>query len=277
LTSASIHVPLDGTLHATAALPVARALAQLEGATVHIVHIGEPAVPAKAVLEKVGLTPEQLHGCVLDQAAGPPAARIVHLAAEHGSALIVLCTHTATTEARGALGRVAEAVLRDATCPIVLVQPERGPKPWVLRKILLPHDGTPTTAAAVSTAADLAFRANAELLVLHVAEPRARGPTEPGTFITPRYVDQPQHEWSSWASEFLERLVALGHCPATVRLRLLLCTGDPGAETVRAMKEHDCDLVVLGWRGRMAPERAVTMQTVIREGSCPMLVLRVEP
>jgi len=277
MTSASILVPLDGTSPAAAALPVARVFAELECATLHIVHIGEPTVPPNAVLERVGLTPDQLHGSVLDQATGPPAARIVQLAAEHRSVLIVLCTHTATTRARGALGRVAEAVLRDATCPVVLVQPGRELRPWVLRKILLPHDGTPTTAAAVSPAADLAIRAGAELLVLHVTEPRARAPTEPGTLVTPRYVDQPQHEWSSWASEFLERLAALGNCPATVRLRLLLGMGDPGAEIVRAIKERECDLVVLGWHGRMAPERAVTMKTVIREGSCPVFVLRVEP
>ncbi len=273
----TILVPLDGSSRATVALPVARAFAELEGATLHIVHIGEATVPPSAVLEKLGLTPEQLRGCVLDQATGPPAARIVRLAGERGNVLIVLSTHTATDKPRGALGRVAEEVLCKAPCPVVLVQPERGVEPWLLRKILLPHDGTPTTAAAVSPAADLAIQAGAELLVLHVAEPGARRPTEPGTLVTPRYVDQPQHEWSSWAREFLERLAALGPCPAAVRLRLLLGTGEPGVEIVRAAEEHDCDLIVLGWHGQLAAEHASTLKTVIREAGFPLFALRVEP
>lgn len=273
----TILVPLDGTSGATVALPVARAFAELEGGTLHIVHIGEATGYPGALLESLDLTPEQFHGCVVDQATGPPAAGIVRLAGEHADVLIVMCTHTATHKPRGALGPVAEEVLCDAPCPVVLVQPERGLAPLVMRKILLPHDGTPTTAAAVSPAADLAIRAGAELLVLHVAEPGARRPTEPGTLVTPRYVDQPQHEWSSWAREFLERLSALGACPAALRIRLVLGTGEPGEEIARAVREHDCDLVVLGWHGQLAAEHGSTMKTVIREASCPLFAIRVEP
>lgn len=277
MNPSTILVPLDGTSRATAALSVARAFAELEGATLHIVHIGETTVPQSALLERLDLMPEQLRGCVLDQATGPPAASIVRLAGEHRNVFIVLCTHTATDKTRGALGRVAEEVLRDAPCPVVLLQPERGLEPWTLRKILLPHDGTPTTAAAISSAADLASRADAELLVLHVAEPGARRPAEPGTLVTPRYLDQPQHEWSCWEREFLERLAALGHCPAGARLRLLLGTGEPGAEIMRAVDAHDCNLIVLGWHGQLTEEHGSTMKAVIREARCPVFVLRVEP
>lgn len=272
----TILVPLDGTEHALVALPVARTLAELESATLHIVHIGEPALPPSTVLEKLGLTPEQLRGSVVDQATGRPAARIVQWATERGSTFIVLCTHTAVGRPRGALGRVAEEVLRDAPCPVVLVQPERGLGPWALHKVLLPHDGTPTTAAALAPAADLAHRAGAELLVLHVAAPGGRQAAEPGTFATPRYVDQPQHEWSGWAREFLERLTALGDCPLAVRLQLLLGAGEPAAEIVRVVKEQDCSLVVLGWRGHLEARRGMTVKYVIRDAACPVLVLRVE-
>ena len=276
MNAPTILVPLDGTSNAVAALPVARRFAELEGATLHIVHIGEPTASPNAVLEALGLTPEQLHGCVLDNAAGPPAVRILQLANEHRAILMVLCTHTAAAKARGALGGVAQAVLRDAPCPIVLVHPDRGLKPWAVRAILLPHDGTPTTAAAISPAAALAIRADAELSVLHIAEPQAQRSTEPGTFVTPRYVDQPQHEWPSWAREFLQRLAVLGHCPAAARLRLILDTGDPGTEIVRVVEKHGCDLVVLGWRGSMEAEHAATMRTVIRDCGCPVFIVRVD-
>lgn len=276
MTAPTILAPLDGTEGAIHALPIARTLAGLTGGIVQVVHIGEPILPPSAVLAKLGLTPEQISGSVLDQASGQPSERIVALAAERGSALIVMCTHTRTDTPRGTLGSVADAVLRDASCPVVLVEPEDRHRSWLPRRILLPHDGTPTMAAALPPAADLAVRTKAELLVLHVCVPGVRPPTEPGTLLAPRYVDQPQHEWSAWAREFLARLATLGHCPAQLQPRLLVGVGDPGTEIARAAKEHDCDLIVLGWQGNLEAGHGSTVKTVIREAVCPVFALRVD-
>jgi nucleotide-binding universal stress UspA family protein len=271
----TILVPLDGTTQATAALPVARMLAGLEGATLHLVHIGEPGVSAGKVPVQLGLAPEQLRGCVLDYVSGPYAERIIQLAAERASAFIVLCSHTASLRRSAVLGSVAEEVVVGAACPVVLVSPARGQRAWTLRRILLPHDGTPTTAAALGPTAELAYRAGAELLVLHVAAPGVRQPAEPGTLVTPRYVDQEQHEWASWAREFLERLTALGHCPAAVQPRLLVGAGAPAGEIVRTVEQQQCDLVALGWRGHLRAERAATLKAVLRNTGAPVLLLRV--
>jgi nucleotide-binding universal stress UspA family protein len=271
----TILVPLDGTPAAATALPVARALAGLEGATLHIVHIGEWEIPPTVVPGRLGLAPEELQGCVLDYVSDHHAERIVQLAAERESIFIVLCSHTAPLRPSHVLGPIAEAVVIAAPAPVVLVSPARGRQPWVLRKILLPHDGTPTTAAALAPAADLAYRAGAELFVLYVAAPRARQPMEPGTLATPRYVDQQQHEWASWAREFLDRLTTLGHCPAAVHPRLLVGAGEPAGEILRTVEQHQCDLVALGWRGRLDTERASTMKAVIRDTAAPVLLLRV--
>lgn len=272
----TIIVPLDGTIHATVALPVAKTLAELEGATLHVVHVGEPILPPREVLHKLNLTPDQLRGSVVDQTTGPPAESIVRLARELHCLLIVMCTHTGMEKPRGKLGSVAEGVLLEAPCPLVLVHPERGLLPWSLRRILLPHDGTPATAIAISPAADLAHRTGAELEVLHVAAPGARRPIEVGTFAAPRYLDQPQHEWPAWSREFLHRLSALGHPTPEVKLRLFLATGEPGTKIVRFAAEHNTDLIVLGWHGKLEPERAATLKRVIGEAPCPVLIVRVE-
>ena len=272
----TIIVPLDGTIHAIAALPVGKGLAELEGATLHIVHVAEPILPPREVISKLGLTPEQLRGSVLNHMTGTPATSIARLAREWQSSFIVMCTHTRMDRPHEKLGSVAEEVLRLAPCPVVLVRPQRGLQPWVLRRILLPHDGTPTTSAAIGPAADLADRASAELVVLHVAAPGTGRPVEPGTFAAPRYLDQPQHEWPAWTQEFIQRCSALGHAPAEMKLRLLLAKGEPGAEIVRFAAEQNADLIVLGWRGQLEAERAATMKRVISDAPCPVLVTRVE-
>ncbi|MBI4498330.1 MAG: universal stress protein [Chloroflexi bacterium] len=273
----TIIVPLDGTTHALAALPVAQALAELEGAMLHVVHVAEPVLPPRELLAKLGLTPERLRGSVIEQEVGAPAAGIVKAAREWQSVLVVMCTHTGLDKARGQLGSVAEATLYDAPCPVALVRPERGLEPWTVRRVLLPHDGTPVSAAAIGPAADLAHRAQAQLDVLHVSAPGAARPVEPGTFAMPRYLDQPQHEWPAWAREFLERLRGLGHLPAARRLHLFLAKGDPGTEVVRFARDHQSDLIVLAWRGHLEAARAATVKAVIGDTPCPVLVVRVEP
>ncbi len=271
----AVIVPLDGTIHATAALPVGKGLAEILESTLHVVHVGVRMRPPHEMLEPLKLTSEQLEGSVLHQATGSPAAMIVELAASRPSAFIVMCTHTGIDKPRGALGSVTYEVLRTSPCPVVLVPPERGLRPWTLRRLLLPHDGTPTSAAAVGPASALALRAGAELTVLHVAVPGSEPPGEPGTFAVPRYLDQPQHEWPAWAREFLDRLRAIGRPPDAVPMRLFLAAGEAGRAIVDFAARQASDLIVLAWRGVLEPGRALTARAVVGGAPCPILVLRV--
>ena len=245
---------------------------------------------------------------------------------------------------------VAAAVLLAAPCPVVLVPPARGRKRWALRQLLVPHDGTPTSAATIGPATDFASMAAAELVVLHVdalapaalvermklsgedvrglvverrpgaagkptarvvarrseaalaglttsrdvSAPSPRGsrappasmkasstpgtkrPTEPGTFVFPRYVDQPQHEWPVWAQEFLDRLRAVGGARDGVDIHLAVAHGEAGSAIVDFAQENDSDLIVLGWRGVLEPDRARTMRRVIHDSNCPVVVFRLD-
>ncbi len=270
----TILVPLDGTPHATVALPVARTLADLLDDTLHVIHVAERHIPPEDVLRELHMTSEEVRGTVVDLRSGSPAEAIVRAAREEDDATIVLCTHTGTEKPYGALGHVAEEVLQQTTVPVILVQPERGHRPWIVDHMLLPHDGSPTTAEGFAPAARIALRAHAELLVLHVAGPGGQ-PQEPGTYTLPRYMDQPQHEWPNWASEFLERAGCMGQLPPDLELRLELATGDPGEEIVRCARDHGTDLIVMAWHGRAEPECAETFKTVIHEAPCPVAVYRV--
>lgn len=270
----SVVVPLDGTLPALAAVPVANALADTVGATLHVLHVCERPRRQAALLRSLGLSPEEMEGFVLDQRTGRPAQGILRYAGELRHPTVVICTHTGMEKPRGTIGSVAEEVILGAHCPVVLVQPERGLEPWALRRILLPHDGTPATTAAMDPAGDLAELTGAEVLVVYVAAPGEPAPTEPGSFAAPRYLDQPQHEWPAWASEFISRMSALGHPTSEVQLTLLMAAGDPGEQIVRVSREHESDLVVLAWHGSWEPRRAATMKRVIREAHCPVLLVR---
>ena len=274
--AATLVVPLDGSREAAAALPVARALAAAENATLHIVHVSHAMFAADAMAARLRLTRDQMDGIVLDQRVGEPAAEIVRQAHDLGSRLIVMASRCVADGERGALGGVAREVLRHAPCPVVIVPHAHGAVSWSLRHILLPHDGIPTTAAAIARTSDLAQRAGAELAVLHIASTTSAPPAEPGALVAPRYLDQPQHEWPSWAREFMDRVVAIGGPPPEVRMRLFFACGEPADVIVEFAAQHHSDLVVIAWVAGWEPEQRTTMRKVIDQAPGPLLVFPLE-
>jgi nucleotide-binding universal stress UspA family protein len=266
-----ILVPLDGSKQALAALPVAKVLGEIERAALHILHVGEHERAGEDLRSRLGRDAPVLDGFTIDARVGTPAVEILQVAGEIKPRLIVMCRHSGAERGK-MLGRTAMKVLHDALCPVVLVPPERGAIPWHLHHVLVPHDGTPTTSAALPPAAELAQLGHAELLVVHVTNIRA-APVEPGSLTTPRYVDQPQHEWPAWASEFMNRLACV--CPLDhLHVRILLAHGNPAAEILRMSEKQSTDLIVLAWRGRWDAPRAATLKNILREAHCPIMVVR---
>ena len=269
----TVVVPLDGSLPALAALPVAKGVAEVVGGTLHIIHVAFETLPAAKVFERLGLTAADLRGSVLDTRTGDPATEIIEAAREYQAPAIVMCTHAGAC-ANKMLGDTAVKVLKNAPCPVVLVRPERPPLPWKLRRILLPHDGSPATSAAICPAAELARKAGAELNVLHVTFPGARPTDEQGSLTPPRYLDQAQHEWPAWGREFKERLLSV--CPfGVVKVRVSLAQGAPEEEVLRAAVEQSSDLILLAWRGVWDETRAGIVRAAIARAPCPVGIVRL--
>jgi nucleotide-binding universal stress UspA family protein len=268
MSEAIILVPLDGSEQALSALPVAKVLGEIERADLHIVYVGERRPPSAELLK---LDAQVVDGATVDTRAGEPAAEILRAAGEMKARLIVMGTHTAA-QAGKILGSTATNVLRNAPCPVVLIPPGCSSISWHLHHVLVPHDGTPTTSGALRPAVELAEHANAELLVAHVTDISA-APAEPGSLTTPRYVDQLQHEWPAWTSEFVKRLACI--CPlGHLHVRMVLAHGNPAAEIVRLAKQHSTNLVVLAWRGQWEAPRAATLKDILHGAHCPIMVVR---
>lgn len=271
MSESIILVPLDGSEQALSALPVAKVLSQVNQAEIHILHVGERESGKAQLRARLAHGTPLLEGLTIDTSIGTPPAQILQVARQIGPLLIVMCKHRYASPGK-LLGSTAMNVLHDATCPMVLVPPERGTMRWHLHHVLVPHDGTPTTSAALRPAAELADRACAELLVAHVTDVRAI-PTEPGSLTAPRYIDQPQHDLPGWSSEFLDRLACfcpLGH----VHVRVTLARGDPATEIVHLSESQSTDLIVLAWRGRWAAPHATIVKDVLRDARCPIMVVR---
>jgi nucleotide-binding universal stress UspA family protein len=274
-TIKNVVLPLDGSQRSRLAVPIARTLSNLYGATLHVVTVGQELRPTKEALTHLGLTLEEMQGAVLDSCTGEPAEAIIRAAQQLPSPLLVMCTHTGSERSSDDFGRVAESVLRGAPQRIVLLAPERGDRVWVIRRVLLAHDGTPSSDCATAPAAEIAQFARAEVIALHVAAGKTAHPEQPGSLPAPRYIDQPQHEWPAWAGEFMDRMLAMGAPPSSVVFKLVVTGGQPGSEVSQVARERNVDLVVMAWHGKWRSQHHAT-RVVTRTSGCPVLLVYSE-
>jgi len=142
-----ILLPTDFSGCANYALPYAAAIARAAGATVICVNVVEPIVPAVGYTGMAEAMPiaemseqmedsaerelpdvmrcEDLRGLKVEEVIGhgDAAAEIVRVADEQEVDLIVISSHGRTGLGRIIFGSTAEAVVRHARCPVLVVKP----------------------------------------------------------------------------------------------------------------------------------------------------------
>jgi len=271
-------VPLDGSPEAAEALPLAKAVASLLGATVHIVHVSETALPPTDMARQLSLDPDELQGVVIDRVIGKPAEVIVALQQDNRLSPIVVSARGRGTPPEQPIGPVATHLIESSRGPVLLVWPEHPPRPTqavgLWRRILLPLDGTPSTSFAIAPAIDLAQRCRAELYILYVAALGKQRPPEAGTLTPPKYLDQPQYEWPDWAAELLQRLWQVtGLTPSKIPVRMSMASGEPIQEIARFAVQHQIDLIAFAWNGRFIRGGPLAVTSGLREAGCPSLIL----
>lgn len=274
----TILVASDGSPAAARALPMARVIAQQLGAAVEVLYVTPETAPEMTVWERLqaDLGPrEQLQ---VRTSAESTAEALISAAAAAGVCLLVLTTHGHAAEVRQPLGSIVESVVARTTRPILLVRPEtelaREAQAHPFQRLLIPLDGTPQTAVTLCPAFDLVAQLGASADVLYVATPGKAGATEQGSVSGSRYVDQPQHEWTRWTSEVLDRLCTSGaRAPAQVPIQVYLATGDLGETIVEFARAHHYDAIVLARRSHLEPGRAEVIRTVLDRTPCPVLLV----
>ena len=268
----NILLVLDGTPPSKPAIPVACKLAETFGATLHVTYVGEQPLEVREIACNTGFTSRQRHGAVFDQVAGDPIAMVRQMASQLSRPLIVMSTHTGHETGKDRFASITESVLATRPERIVLLTPDRRERTWTLGRILLAHDGTPSSHVATGPAAELAQRSGAEVIALHVAARGGERPREPGSLPAPRYLDQPQHEWPAWAEEFMNRVLAAGTPPSLVQFKLSVTSGRPGSEIAELARERLVDLVVMAWHGHWEHHMCAT-RVVIQTCLCPVLLV----
>jgi nucleotide-binding universal stress UspA family protein len=267
-------VAWDGSPAAAAAFPVARLVAQQLGADVEALFVAHDAEEGEERTR--ALTDETRRmGFRLHLRTGDAADEIVRWTEEPHVMLVALTTHGRRLQRGYRLGSVAEKVVARTSRPVLLVKPEPATAgARSLKRLLVPVDGTPKTAAALQPVTELAAAFGAAIDLLYVASPEQEAPTERGSVTAPRYIDQPQHEWPLWAAEAIDRLATCcAGCPPEVPVRIFLAQGEIGDEIARFATENQTDAIVLVRRSRFQPGRAKVIRSVLSQTSCLVIVV----
>jgi nucleotide-binding universal stress UspA family protein len=158
VTPRRIAVPLDRSALAERALAPAAEIAARTGATLHLVHVRQSALPADGATTAAGdlanardylaavaarLTAWAHVEVECATLRGRVAPAICAEAAAAGADLIVMSTHGRTGWRRLWIGSVADAVLHRTRIPVLLVRASGAAAVFAPRHVLVPVDGTP--------------------------------------------------------------------------------------------------------------------------------------
>lgn len=254
-----ILVPLDGSAGAEAALAEADRVA-VGTADVHFLHV-IPSLPltlenssaavlklheqALSYLEEIRRRFPEMGGLDLIRSGGPADA-ILQVVLELNIDLIVLCAHARTGLARWLLGSVAETVVRQARLPVLVTRPGVPAPRAVLRRILVPLDGTEESFAVLTAVKRLALRTGAEVVLLHVDE-KAPAPVALRSGPLPEgLAEDPEHRILTVADRLGQSDLVFWQT---------IAEGDAVEEILRNARELEADLIAMSTHARVGRDR----------------------
>lgn len=288
LTIQHVLLPTDRTAWSEVVFAHAARYAQHHGATLHVLTVapgeaGESLVTAppanaddfterlhRAAAEAVGF--DVVHA---DLAAPSVQRGILDYAERVGADLIVMATHGRRGVDHALIGSIAEAVVRRSACPVLTVRPTADHIETRPQRVLVPIDLSVHARRALAHARELIEGSEAELHLVHVAQP----------FPNYGVVDMPPEaeeisDQERGAIEAAMREIAaevLGAAPA-VTLHVKSAIGNPAAIVLDLAGRLDVDLIVLGSHGRSGIRRfwlgSVT-EKVVQLAPCPVFTVKV--
>jgi nucleotide-binding universal stress UspA family protein len=302
-------VPLDGSLRAEQALPVAARLARSSGGSVLLVRVVSPHLDYSG-----GMAPAPVFtGEVIEQemaeatdylntvaaspmlagiesqtevSYGPPTQGILAAAEAYGSDLVVLCSHGRTGFLRWTLGSIAHKLIHKSAVPVLVLRQDEaashlshlGTRPLCT---LVPLDGSPLAEEALIPAAHLtaALAAPAQG-ALHLVQIVKFVPVEAGE----GYISELNEEALQRARTYLASVADRVHA-TTKDLHLVLPYAAEfeadAASALLSLAEQEgadaYDLIAISTHGRGGLERWVmgsVTEHLLNTTKLPMLIVR---
>ncbi|MCK6572279.1 universal stress protein [Myxococcota bacterium] len=209
-------------------------------------------------------------------AAGLAFEEVPREARACGADLIVMGTHGRQGLSHLLLGSVAERVIRNAPCPVLVVRAggQEPPAPLAFDRVLVPIDFGPDANAAARLGIAMSARGARGVTLLHVVPT----PAYAGEVLVPRAGGMKLGEYlHDEAQARLEAFAAEVSPSPDERPNVLVLQGSPAEQTIHVCVEDDVHLVVMGTKGRHGLAHffvGSVAERVLRHAHCPVLITR---
>jgi nucleotide-binding universal stress UspA family protein len=292
-----ILVPFDGSQISEAILPYARFLGDQLKLAVELIHVIDTEMPLSASAADQGRYQEfisaegassmaYLKNIATSFAAstqvdcrvehGKPAEVIVDKAAGNSRTLIAMTTHGRSGINRWWLGSVADKVLHAAANPLLLVRggdqtPAHGA--GMLKRVLVPLDGSPLAETVIPYAAELAQKIGFEIILMRVfGVPVPVFAEDYGPYVEELW-NQVEAEAEKYLDEKAQQLQAQG----LSRIAKVATAGFAAEKIIDSARERADCLVAMCTHGRSGMNRWVmgsVTDRVVRHCGDPVLIVR---
>jgi nucleotide-binding universal stress UspA family protein len=298
--SANVLVPLDGSLLAERALPVAASLVKQRHGRLELALVHEPiAFDGFVDAPWSAMTESMQDRYVIDKAAqlgtacestvghallhGDVAKEICKRAREVDAEVIVMSTHGRTGLDRTFNGSVADEVIRASSVPVLLLrQPAAGTTPLEFKRIVVPIDDSAQSREIFAHAAALALPGETTFVLLRVVPPMryvidgsmpygyVAGPVDESA--TDSIVGDAEQALVGPAAD----LGVQSKCDVEPRVIVSDATGKTIVEYARTI---GADLIAMMTHGRATSRLLLGSVTddVLHHSDIPLLVLRPSP
>ncbi len=300
----SLMVPLDGSVFAEHALPLALSIARRASATVHVVQVHQPCTPMyadsiapgtyeaeakvmeyeRAYLDEIVKRLTNISSVPVTSALveGPVIAEMLSgQAAATKADLVVMTTHGRGPLSRFWLGSVADEMVRRATTSILLVRPQETAADFttepVLHHVLIPLDGSALAERVLENAVALGGLMHADYTLLRIYGPQIDTGLHPRSYAAVAGAEPPVERLRAEAQDYLhsvaDRLKGRGFA-----VQPHVALGQHAASAILdAAQRLGVDLLALETHGRRGLARLLmgsVADKVIRGASMPVLVHR---
>ncbi len=265
-------VPLDGSALAEQALPYAEALAG-SACELILLEVGEDEDSEFRLPERHDDSCAQL-----EVAVGDPVEQILDVAQELGAGLIVMTSRGRGASGHAAMGRVADAVTRRSSVPVLVVRPQAndgGSAPPAIQRLVVPLDGSPLDDTALPVAQSLAktMQLPMHLIAVDDASSLVSEEVAPDSDVEHAVDTKRVLELDATAEGMLtrlsQRLATDGQQVSTEVLH-----GAPHQAIAGATQPGD--IIVMPRHGRSGKKRSLlerAADTLVREGAVPVLLV----
>jgi nucleotide-binding universal stress UspA family protein len=196
---------------------------------------------------------------------GLAAEQILGYIRDHCIDRVVMGTHSPGPIGKMLVGSVAEAVLRSANVPVLIIGPEvvdGAYRNFATKTILCAVSLIESSFVVATFAAELALEHNARLVLQHVIRPQDRA-----EILARRTMEEIETELLSLIPRALREQISV---------QTIVVPGDPTEELLYQSRAQQADLVVLGAHGASAfaaITRHGVVYKVLAHSHCPVFTL----